>query len=78
MVGYDDCVIWIVQRFGMEPVVLYDQKKVIDKLVSEGSSEEDALEWFSVNQLGSWNGEGTPAFASLMSIEEVREALIDG
>ena len=30
MDGYDDCITGILERYGMEPVVLYDKDKVID------------------------------------------------
>jgi len=33
MDGYNDCVIGILERFGMESIVLYDKEKVLGKLV---------------------------------------------
>jgi len=30
MDGYDDCVIGVLERYGMEPIVLYDKEKVIN------------------------------------------------
>jgi len=30
MNGYDDCVIGVLERYGMEPIVLYDKEKVIN------------------------------------------------
>ena len=63
MDGYDDCVVGILERYGMEPVVLYDKEKVIQKLVDEGcDSYEGALEYYEHNQLGGWHGEKTPGF----------------
>ena len=49
MVGYDDCIIDICERFGQEPIVAYDRAKVIAKLMEDGMTEEDAEEFFSFN-----------------------------
>ena len=63
MDGYDDCVIGILERFGMEPIVLYDKEKVIQKLIDEGcDSYEGAVEYYEFNQLGAWVGDKTPGF----------------
>ena len=63
MTGYDDCVIGILERFGMEPVVLYDKELVIQKLMDEGcDSYEGASEYYEFNQLGGWHGDRTPGF----------------
>ena len=39
MVGYDDCIIGICERFGQEPIVAYDRAKVIAKLMEDGMTE---------------------------------------
>jgi len=63
MTGYDDCAIGILERFGMEPIVLYDKNKVIDKLIADGCDDyEGALEFYEFNQLGGWHGDKTPGF----------------
>ena len=63
MDGYDDCVIGILERFGMEPIVLYDKDKIIDKLIDEGcDGYEGAVEYYEFNQLGAWVGDKTPGF----------------
>ena len=64
MDGYDDCVIGVLERFGMEPVVLYDKEKVLKKIIglSGDGSYEDALEYYEFNQLGGWHGDKTPGF----------------
>jgi len=35
---------------------------VIQKLIDDGLSEDDAYEFWSYNQIGAWLGEGTPCF----------------
>jgi len=63
MDGYDDCVMGVLERFGMEPIVLYDKAKVIDKLIENGCDDyEGANEFYEYNQLGGWHGDKTPGF----------------
>jgi hypothetical protein len=64
MDGYDDCVIGVLERYGMEPIVLYDKEKVIQRIMdlSPGGTYEEAVEYYSYNQLGGWHGEKTPGF----------------
>tara|TARA_R110000737_G_scaffold302765_1_gene309899 strand:+ start:213 stop:518 length:306 start_codon:yes stop_codon:yes gene_type:complete len=63
MDGYDDCAIGILERFGTEPIVLYDKGLVIQKLMDEGiPTYEEALEYYEFNQLGGFHGDQTPGF----------------
>jgi hypothetical protein len=63
MDGYDDCAVGVLERYGMEPIVIYDKEKVIEKLVADGcDSYEGALEFYEFNQLGGWHGDRTPGF----------------
>ena len=63
MDGYDDCAIGILERYGMECIVIYDIEKVIEKLMADGcDSYEGALEFYEYNQLGGWHGDMTPGF----------------
>lgn len=73
--GFDDQLLGVVQRFGMEPVALYDMNAVIRHLESEfedGGLDPDsdayteALDYFGYNVIGAWLGEKTPAFAVLL------------
>jgi hypothetical protein len=61
MDGYDDAIIGVVERIGLE-VVCYDLDKVIEILIKQGMNEEDAWEWYQFNMVGSWVGEKTPVF----------------
>ena len=62
MDGYNDCIAGVCVRYGQEPIIIYDQSKVIDQLVSEGMTEDEAEEFHEFNQIGAWVGERTPAF----------------
>ena len=65
--GWDEAIIGVVHRFGQEPVVLYDKGKILEEMISQGSTQEEAEEYFQYNIVGCWIGEKTPAFADLFS-----------
>ncbi len=61
--GFDDCIVGLIERFGMEPVFCYDKQKVVAKIIEdEGITFEEAVEHFEYNIIGSWIGKGTPCF----------------
>jgi hypothetical protein len=63
--GFDDAILGVGQRFNSYFVV-YDVHKVLDTMVTQhGMTEEDAREFFEVNTVGAWVGEGTPCFLTL-------------
>lgn len=62
MDGYDDCIVGMIERFGNVPYVAYDYGKVIDKLIAEGMTSEEAEEYLQYNMLGAYVGESTPCF----------------
>jgi len=58
---FEPAILGIAHRFGMQPVVTYDYRKVID-IFAEHMSHEEAQEYFDFNVIGAWVGEGTPIF----------------
>jgi len=62
--GYDDCIIGIGAQWSKEGLVLYDRKKVIDKLMRDGMDYGEAEEFFEFNIQGAWVGEKTPMFVT--------------
>lgn len=62
MDGYNDCILGVCRRFGQEDIIAYDYNLVIQKLVRDGMSEEEASEFFEYNQIGAWMGDQTPCF----------------
>ena len=62
MEGFDDCILGVSTRFGQEPIVAYDYNKVIEHLMGDGMTHEDAIDYFEFNQIGSWVGDRTPCF----------------
>lgn len=62
--GFDDAVIGVAMRCGMDDVVAYDYDKCIDILMKDMNWEE-ATEYFEYNVRGSYVGEKTPIFVQI-------------
>ena len=62
MEEFAEACLGVAWRFGMEPVALYDYVRVIEILVADGLTEEEAEEHFNFNIQGAWVGDKTPAF----------------
>lgn len=58
--GLDDCILGIGAAQYQPPVVVYSTQKIIDNLMGQGMSEEEAEEYFSFNIMGAYLGEHTP------------------
>ena len=58
---FEPAIIGIAHRFGMQPIVAYDYRKVIE-IFAEDMEYEEAVEYFDFNVIGAWVGEGTPIF----------------
>ena len=72
--GFDEAIIGYAEPIGMSgPVVIYDRQKVIDILVSQEMTEEEAIEHFEYNIAGSYMGEGTPIYMHRANREQVNE-----
>ena len=61
--GFDEAIIGVAERIGMEPVVAYDTNKIIE-ILSREMTEDEAVEFFEFNILGAYMGERTPIFIS--------------
>ncbi len=68
MDGFDNCVLGEVGGAAInnldiaEGVLVYSQKLIIEQLMTEQMSEEDAFEHFYYNMHGAYMGPGTPVF----------------
>ena len=66
--GFEDAFIGYIERFSSGPIALYDRGKCIKILMErDGMTWEGADEFFGFNVLGAWAGDGTPAFATLLT-----------
>jgi hypothetical protein len=61
--GFDEAIIGVAERIGMEPVVAYDTNKIIE-ILSREMTEDEAVEFFEFNILGAYMGERTPVFVN--------------
>ena len=66
---YEDAIIGLADRFGMDTSVAYDYDKVI-KILMEDMSYEEAVEYFDFNVIGGWVGDSTPVFIKVLSLQK--------
>lgn len=63
LTGFNDAIIGVCKRFGQSPILCYDYDTCIEILMDEKDIEEEfAQNYFEDYILGSWMGDGTPAF----------------
>jgi hypothetical protein len=67
MDGYDDCIAGIGSRSGSGEYVVYDTDKVLQKLMDDGMTENEAMEFHHYNQQDAWVGLNTPGFIVTMN-----------
>lgn len=61
--GLDSCIIGTCSKCGQVDVFLYSTAKIIQVLMDrDGMSWGEAQEFFDLNIVGLWAGDGTPAF----------------
>ena len=63
--GFDSAIIGVATRIGMQPVVAYEEIRLIESLMDEGWDYTDAVEWVEINTKGSYLGENTPIIINL-------------
>tara|TARA_B110000240_G_C13445402_1_gene430080 strand:+ start:169 stop:414 length:246 start_codon:yes stop_codon:yes gene_type:complete len=64
-----------ISAFNREQVAIYDYEECIAVLIQQDMSEEDAVEHFQYNVIGSWVGEDTPIFINMHRIKDVDDYL---
>ena len=61
MDGLDEAIVGIGCQYTKNPVVIYDEGRIIFSLISEQEMEyHEAWEYYSFNIQGAWVGENTP------------------
>ena len=76
--GFDDCLIGLGFRFGNRGTLIYDQAKVIQKLIDDSENkmtEEEALEYYEFNILGAYIGENMPIFVESCTMDQIKEII---
>lgn len=69
--GFDDCYLGVGESFGDHPALIYDYEKIIQQLKQDGMSEEEAIEYYEFNILGSYIGEKMPIFLNRVPLDEL-------
>jgi hypothetical protein len=69
--GFDKAFIGTGSRCGCEDIAVYDANKCIEVLMKQGMTDEEAVEYFEYNVLGSWIGDITPVFLYTHDIDEI-------
>ena len=65
--GFDDAIMGIVERYGMNPVVLYNKNKCLKILQKrDGMTESEAIDFYYYNIVGAYVGEHTPCYAEIL------------
>lgn len=58
--GYDNCVIGFDYSWDGTIRLIYSVKAILNELLAEGMSEEEAIEYFEFSMRGDYVGEQTP------------------
>lgn len=66
--GFDDCIIGVGCQYSKDPVLVYDEEKMVEHLVwKEGWDFEEAWDFLCFNTFCAWMGEGTPIILKSMN-----------
>ena len=65
---FDAAIVGVTERCGQVPTVCYDTGKIIEILMDQGMSDEEAWDYYSFNIAGAWVGERTPTFVDTNNI----------
>ncbi len=60
--GFDEAIVGVTALSAAAPVVVYDVELMVEILVEEGMSEEDAWDHLGYNVLGGYVGEDGPLY----------------
>lgn len=55
--------------------IVYDKHKMIEILMGQGMTDEEAIEFLEYNVWSAYVGEHTPIYVDLMDINEINETL---
>lgn len=63
--GYDHAIMGVCHRFGQEAIVAYNRRVIIQDMICQGMTYEEAEEYFGFNIIGAWVGDKTPCFVEI-------------
>jgi hypothetical protein len=59
---FDTAIVGFTERIGQPNTVCYSKTKVLEILMEDGMTDEEALEYYHYNIVGAYMGEHTPTF----------------
>ena len=81
MDGFDNALVGVGGRIGVDVVAIYDRDKCIEALIGMGMTDDEAEEHFRLNCEGSYVGPGTPLIGcfdfDMIPIEDARAFLAE-
>ena len=66
--GYDDCIIGVLYKSGIEPTILYSEEMIIKKIMSESNLSREDAEDLHANNISFLGGDNSPGFC-----QEIRD-----
>ena len=77
--GFEDAFVGTtISAFGRKQVAIYDYDKCILILMHDNHmTEDDAIEYFDYNVIGSWVGDDTPIYINQHTILNIEDYLED-
>ena len=63
--GFDEAIIGIVETMGSGPRILYSVEKILEVLMKDDMTEEEAMEYYDFNILNLWVSEQNPVFLTM-------------
>ena len=77
--GFEDAFVGTtISAFGRKQVAVYDYDKCLLILMHDNHmTEDDAIEYFDYNVIGSWVGEDTPIYINQHTILNIEDYLED-
>ena len=76
--GFDKAILGVSDEWIELPRIIYSKIKMVDILMEEGMSHEEAVEYLEYNVWGAYVGKGTPIYANDfngVSRDEIEEIL---
>ena len=58
--GHESALVGVARRCGQPVLAVYDEELIIQSLIAQGLSAEDAEEFYEFNVAGAWVGPMTP------------------
>lgn len=66
--GFDEAIIGVAYRCGMEDVLAYNEHEMVRILESQGMTNEEAHEYFNYNIAGAYHGDRTPIYVDIFAV----------